>query len=114
MTDFTQDVADIVHLADAKKRDTSLVKTSTFTLADVLAKKGIKVEADSITMADVTVAPDTEGGYTTLRYANPDAALAALVTKINTIVNSKALNMIDVSAGYGGARWVGQLLWEKD
>jgi hypothetical protein len=83
-------------------------------LAGVLAKRGVKVEIDSITLTGTMGTSDTEGGYSTLRYADPETALASLVTKINTITNSKALNMIDVSSGYGGNSYIGQLLYEKD
>ena len=132
MTDFTQDISDAVTVSEENLKTTSknnqdaltiserrlnqtnAVRTEGLTLADVLAKRGVKVLADSITMADATVAKDAEGSYSTSRYNNPDDALAALVTKINTIANTKTLNMIDVTGGYGGARWIGQLLWEKD
>ena len=85
-----------------------------FTLAGVLARRGVKVETDSITMADAAVSKDAEGMYATLRKNNPEGALALLVTKINTIANSKTLNYIDVVGGYGGAQWIGTLQYEKD
>lgn len=114
MTDFTQDVADGLVLSEAKIKDASKVFDSGFTLADVLAKRGVKVLAEEITLADATVTNDSSNQYSTSRYASPEGALDALVTKINAIDTGVTLVSIDVVSGGWGSQFIGQLIMEKD
>jgi len=107
--------------------------TEAVTLADVVAKKGVKVLDDAITLADATLYPTTtkvlsetitideasiespgESDYETPRQSNATDAMDLLVAEINKIQDDKTLNYIDILSGYGGAQYVGVLMFDKN